>query len=146
MAKNKNNKRNRPMRDEDFRDERDDIGGGEDFGGDDSERLNASRGDDRGGMERGGTEAQSSGGRSEGMDFDPRQLLDSFRQYVEGHPGRASVLGAVAGGVAAGLLATDTGRSLLRASFGYARPMLTDYARKFISNKAGDAIEQRLPQ
>jgi len=79
-------------------------------------------------------------------EFDPKQLLDSFRDFVEGHPGRATALGAVVGGVAAGLLATDTGRSLLRASFSYARPMISDYARKFVSNSPKGGAERSLPQ
>ena len=54
---------------------------------------------------------------------DTKRVLDSAREFVESHPGRAALIGAVVGGAAAGLLATELGRSFLRTVWSYARPI-----------------------
>jgi len=91
---------------------------------------------------------EMNGKRSQGLnkEFEPTQLLDSAREFIEGHPGRATLIGAVIGGAAAGLFATERGRSLVRAAYSYARPMLADYARGFVNANTENAIESALPQ
>jgi len=91
---------------------------------------------------------EMNGKRSQGLsrEFEPTQLLESAREFIEGHPGRATLIGAVIGGAAAGLFATERGRSLVRAAYSYARPMLADYARGFVNANTENAIESALPQ
>jgi hypothetical protein len=97
---------------------------------------------------RGQGSRQGNSGRSGGQDqeFDPRQLLDTAREFIEGHPGRATLIGALVGGAVAGLFATERGRSLVGAAYSYSRPMIADYARNFISSQSGDVVERALPQ
>lgn len=93
------------------------------------------------------TNRTASLGQEGGLEnMDPKQLFDRFRDYIEGHPGRATLLGAAVGGLAAGLCSTDMGRGLLRASYSYARPMISDLAQKFVTNQSSAAIESTLPQ
>lgn len=80
------------------------------------------------------------------QDFDPAQLLESARNFIEGHPGRATLIGALVGGAVAGLFATERGRSLAGAAYSYVRPMIADYARDFINSKSENAIDAALPQ
>lgn len=80
------------------------------------------------------------------QDFDPGQLLDSAREFVEGHPGRATLIGAVIGGALGGLFASERGRQLVRAGYSYARPMIADYARNFVASNTDNAINKALPQ
>lgn len=89
---------------------------------------------------RSNTPARSNGGRQQGSsskkslaDIDPGQLLDSARGFIEGHPGRATLIGALVGGAIAGLFATERGRELVASAYSYARPMIADYARDFIN-------------
>lgn len=93
-----------------------------------------------------GGQSSSSPSDRASQDFDPRQLLDSAREFVEGHPGRATLIGAAIGGVIAGLFATERGRQLARAAYSYSRPMIADYARNFINSQGGDVVERALPQ
>lgn len=145
MAKSKNKKRNAPQRSSRDNDMDTDFGSGADIR-EGREQSNEETGIEVSNRNSGGQKRRASSQTEEGFDFDPKQLWESFRGYIEEHPGRASALGAVVGGVAAGLLASETGRSLLRASYGYARPMIADYARKFVSSQTEGAIERSLPQ
>lgn len=145
MAKSKNKKRNASNRGSRQSDDMDtEFGSGADI------REEGEYSNDDVGVETGGGRGQSNkrraSGRSEEFEFDPKQLWETFRGYIEEHPGRASAVGAVVGGVAAGLLASETGRSFLRATYGYARPMIADYARQFVSNQGEDVIQRSLPQ
>ncbi len=79
-------------------------------------------------------------------EIDPGQLLDTARNFIEGHPGRATLIGALVGGAVAGLFATEKGRSLVSAAYSYARPMIADYARNFINAQSQNAVEAALPQ
>ena len=71
-------------------------------------------------------------------------MVSNVREFLEGNPGGAAALGAIIGGAVAGLLASDRGRSLLKKSYDYAKPVLTDYARDFASKQAGDAVESTM--
>lgn len=93
----------------------------------------------------GGNREQSKSQKSFG-DFDPKEVLDSARDFMEGNPVRATLIGALVGGAVAGLFATERGRSLVTSAYAYARPMIADYARNFINAQSDRAVDAALPQ
>jgi hypothetical protein len=107
---------------------------------------NQSQGQNQGQRAQGSRQGNSGRSGGQAQDFDPRQLMDSARDFIEGHPGRATLIGALVGGAVAGLFATERGRSLIGAAYSYSRPMIADYARNFISSQSGDVVERALPQ
>ena len=98
------------------------------------------------GTEEQETEARGVQGSAQGgmnLDSQIESGIDTVRNFVEGNPLRAVALGAAAGGLLGGLFATETGRMILKTTFGYAKPVLAEKAREFAGNQAASLVEGR---
>jgi hypothetical protein len=84
---------------------------------------------------------------------EPKDLLDAVtpafqeaRRYIEGSPVRAAAVGAIAGGVLMTLFSTEKGRSFVKVAYDFVNPMVTNYARDYISEAAGGITDSALGQ
>lgn len=96
-------------------------------------------------QQRGG-QLQTQGQQNQDVWSSVKPALEEAREYIEGSPLRAAAVGAIAGGLLMTLFSTEKGRSFVKMAYDYANPMVTKYAREFISQQAGDMTESALSQ